>query len=282
MDFSEVVGAELEEFELYAKKYFNRKPGCAYAGVLRLHESICYSALSGGKRFRPTLALLTAQALNQGHPRVLPFALAVEMIHTYSLIHDDLPLMDDDDLRRGKPTNHKIFGEAMALLAGDALLTEAFTHLAGAYKAEPTLAVELLQILGQAAGQRGMVGGQAIDISPKDNPSEEEIRTQHQMKTGALIQASVEGAAVIANAAPAVRKALRQFGEHLGLAFQVADDLQDYDPENEEAASFIAILGLDKTRLLLAQTSADALGSLRVAGIENSRLAEMVKFNLHR
>lgn len=274
--------AELTAFEDFAKRYFQALAHPRFAGLPELHESMRYSALSGGKRFRPRLVLLTAQALGARETRALPFALAVEMVHTYSLIHDDLPLMDDDDLRRGQPTNHKVFGEAMALLAGDGLLTEAFTLLAREYRDEPRLALELIDVLGTAAGVSGMVGGQAIDITTQEENNEERIHYQHALKTGALIRASVEGAAVLANASPSIRQALSSFGQHLGLAFQVADDLQDHDPDQIDAASFIAVLGFEKTRALLKQVSSRAKEDLEDAELEDSALSQMVDYNLTR
>lgn len=253
------------------------------AGLDRLQEAIVYSALSGGKRFRPLLTMLTAEALHHNSERTLSFALAIEMVHTYSLIHDDLPLMDNDDFRRGQPTNHKVFGEAMALLAGDGLLTEAFMLIAQEYGLNSKLAVELIKILGAAAGVQGMVGGQALDIFQTTAArSEKEVRHQHNLKTGALIRAAIEGGAAIAQADDRTAHHLRQFGQHLGLAFQIADDLHDHEPGKEEAASLIKVLGVEQTRIELNKISREALECLKLAGIEDSRLAQMVKYNLAR
>jgi geranylgeranyl diphosphate synthase, type II len=230
----------------------------------RLTEAIRYSLLSGGKRLRPVLVLLAAEACGTEEADAMPAACAVEMIHAYSLIHDDLPAMDDDDLRRGQPTNHKVYGEAMAILAGDALLTLAFETLAK--KVRPMSAAGLCcAALAQAAGALGMVGGQADDIlreqaATNSNGSHsagvngnganangangnganghlpdtlEALESIHARKTGALLSVSLELGALVAEASPEEKQALAEYGRALGLAFQITDDLLDV--EGDEA-----------------------------------------------
>lgn len=283
MSFKELFAVELLALEDFIRDYFKALPREDVTGMQKLLESMEYSALDGGKRFRPVLVLATLEALGQDRKQGLPLALAIELIHTYSLIHDDLPLMDNDDIRRGRPTNHKVFGDAMALLAGDALLTEAFTVLAESYADDPRVAVELVTLVGRAAGLRGMVGGQAIDILPAPGPREEwEIRYLHTLKTGALIRVAAEGAACLAGASPEERENLSQFGKSLGLAFQIADDIQDYNPAKQETTSFIAALGVDGTQELLKKVTAQAEAALEAAGLAETKLAKLCTFNLER
>lgn len=186
-------------------------------------------------------------------------AAAVELVHTYSLIHDDLPCMDNDDVRRGLPTNHKVFGEAGALLAGDALLTLSFGILAQAPSPNAAFAVSLLS---QAAGPRGMVGGQVLDIETSGDVDETLLTEIHQRKTGALIAVAVEGAAVLCGATVRQVALLKEYAERLGLAFQLADDLQDFDPERPERVSYVSCLGIAETLKRLEQFSAHALDAL--------------------
>lgn len=254
----------------------------ASSGMDKLKESVAYSFSRGGKRFRPVLALLIAESFAVRPQTVLPWAQAVEMIHTYSLIHDDLPCMDNDDFRRGEPTNHKVFGETTALLAGDALLTEAFAVIAEAYKDNASVGLQLVGMLSQASGLRGMVGGQAIDLEfQKKKPEFEELREMHLLKTGALIRVSAEGAALICGLPSEKVKVCRQFGELLGLAFQVKDDLLDAQ-EKEESGSFPAVLGHEKTEKFLKDISEEALTCLLNLGISQGPLTELVQFNFQR
>lgn len=253
-------------------------------GYGQLRESIRYSLLQdGGKRFRPVLAMLTAEALGKPADRVVAFAAAVECIHTYSLIHDDLPAMDDDDFRRGQPTNHKKFGESLAILAGDALLTEAFTILSAAYYDEPHLAVRVIMELAKASGSSGMVGGQAIDMaSKKDSIRLDELRTMHAMKTGALIRVSVVGAAHLCSPSVEQLGNLVTYAENLGLAFQVADDLLDFDLAKPEPGSYPALLGPEKTKDFLAELTNGCLASLEKWPRAADPLREIAVYNQRR
>jgi geranylgeranyl diphosphate synthase type II len=266
---------ELDALEVYLRSALNPVP---HAALERFWESMFYSLLSDGKRFRPVLSLLTAKAFGKPVEMVLPLAAAIELIHTYSLIHDDLPLMDNDDVRRGRPTNHKVYGEAMALLAGDGLLTAAFGLLA---QSSSVHAIAAVQLLSEAAGPRGMVGGQVMDIETQ-NPEAEMLAEIHKRKTGALIQVSVEATAVLCGATPEQQQALAEYGASLGFAFQLADDLQDHDPEKPEKVSFVTLLGVDETRKRLANASEEALEALFIFPESADPLRNMIKMNSER
>ncbi len=203
-------------------------------------ESMRYSLFVGGKRIRPILCLAAAEAV-QGDERTrqlaLPVACALECIHTYSLIHDDLPAMDDDDLRRGTPTNHTVFGEAAAILAGDGLLTFAFDLLSGPASSgiNDSARIRIIQTIAHAAGPLGMVGGQSLDmIYEGKQVGYETLRSIHRSKTGALITASITSGAIVASATPKQEEALKTYGDHIGLAFQIVDDLLDIEATTEE------------------------------------------------
>ncbi len=252
-----------------------------------IFDSVSYSFSTGGKRFRPLLCLLLADLYAAGPRRVIPWAMAVEMIHTYSLIHDDLPCMDNDDFRRGQPTNHRIYGESTALLAGDALLTEAFLHLASQFKNEPELGITLVSLLSEAAGLRGMVGGQVIDINfqnQKFNTEREALEVLeklHQMKTGALIQVAVEGTATVCGLDRPMIESWRQFGAKLGLAFQIKDDILDAI-DKVEPHSYPGLLGKEASERYLHEITEEMLLSLNKHGFQNSSLSHLVMMNLQR
>ncbi|MCB0393313.1 MAG: polyprenyl synthetase family protein [Bdellovibrionales bacterium] len=250
--------------------------------VARLVESMKYSLTNGGKRFRPLLALFTAEALGKSQVSVLPFACAVELIHTYSLVHDDLPSMDNDDMRRGQPTNHKVFGESTAILAGDNLLTEAFGLVANHYTDTPKLALEVISDMSVAAGGMGMVGGQMIDLSRGDSPiTVAEITKLHQLKTGALIGLSVVGAAKLLKASPDEIIQLRRYAEELGVAFQIADDIEDAREGKIENFNFVHLLGAEQTIAKLKEVSQAAEDALH--GLSNPKgLLALIRFNHDR
>jgi geranylgeranyl diphosphate synthase type II len=198
------------------------------AGPRRLREAIRYSLLASGKRIRPLLVLAAGDVVGAPRTATLPFACGIEMIHTYSLVHDDLPAMDDDDLRRGRPTSHRVYGEGLAILVGDALLTEAFATMTTARGVPAPRIVGALACVARAAGEVGMVGGQALDLAAEgaDLPLDE-LRAIHAAKTGALIRASVDVGAILGGARPAVRRAFGRYGGALGLCFQITDDVLD-------------------------------------------------------
>ena len=229
-----------------------------------LHRAMRYSVFAGGKRIRPLLMMAACEAVGGEAGLVLPTACAMEMIHTYSLIHDDLPAMDDDDFRRGRPTNHKVFGEATAILAGDGLLTEAFVLLSHPERQgtiAPEVQLRVIHTLARCAGSMGMVGGQVVDMESEgktiDLPTLEYIHTH---KTGALILAAIQCGALLGGAGEAAFAALSRYGEAAGLAFQVADDILDVvgdqavigkDVGSDQArgkATYVALLGLEESR----------------------------------
>jgi geranylgeranyl diphosphate synthase type II len=276
--FETIFNKELTLFDTYLKSVLAKKRPCPSPALEGFWECMGYSLHSEGKRFRPLLALLTAKALKKDPERVLPLAASVELIHTYSLIHDDLPVMDDDDVRRGRPTNHKVFGEAPALLAGDALLTLAFGILA---EADSPCAPEAIRLLSKAAGPAGMVGGQVLDIEAKDL-TQDKLADIHRLKTGALIAVSVEAAAALLGASPEERAALSEYGRQLGLAFQLADDLQDFDPENLETVNYANLIGVEGTRRYLERVSGEALAAIKDFDSSAESLREMIRLNSKR
>lgn len=227
-------------------------------------EASRYSLFAGGKRLRPILCLAASDVFGGAQEPVLPAACALEMIHTYSLIHDDLPAMDNDDYRRGRLTNHKVFGEAMAILAGDALLTEAFSLITEAGQRgqiPPERLIRVIAVIARASGYRGMVGGQVIDLESESREVDlATVEYMHIRKTGALISASLEAGAIIGGGSEQQIGSLTRYGHHLGLAFQITDDLLDIegDPEVMGKASgsdaaknkktYPALLGLAQTR----------------------------------
>ncbi|MFV8248044.1 polyprenyl synthetase family protein [Bdellovibrio bacteriovorus] len=277
------ITARTQAVNQFVEKYLSDMELPAGSAISELRKSMLYSATNGGKRFRPVLSLLVGELFGAGKERILPFAAAVELIHTYSLIHDDLPCMDNDDMRRGKPTNHKVFGEDFALLAGDALLTEAFMLIAENYGDSSFLVGQLTRLLSYAAGIRGMVGGQAIDLRAGDKQmSLEELTHLHRLKTGALIRVAVEGAAVIAGAKPTEIESLKKFGEGLGLAFQVADDVLDHGEKGQDLRSFTGILGLEGTKTYLKDVSASTLAELHKVSADAPLLEYLISFNQNR
>ncbi len=241
-----------------------------------LKEAMLYSLMAGGKRLRPTLALATAEIFEKEPRDVVAFACAIEMIHTYSLIHDDLPAMDNDDFRRGKPTNHKVYGEAMAILAGDALLNLAYeTMIKDALTGDSISKLKAMGIIAQYAGSSGMIGGQVIDLKGAGRRVEaDELKTMHRLKTGALIKAPVEAAAVICRAGEAQFAALSNYAANLGLAFQIKDDILDVEGSVEEMgkkpgsdalcdkSTYVTLYGLDKSKQLLRDVTDEGIAFL--------------------
>jgi geranylgeranyl diphosphate synthase type II len=254
--------------------------------AMRLGEAMRYSLEAGGKRVRPVLCILAAEAVGGTVAQALPGALALEYIHTYSLIHDDLPAMDDDDLRRGRPTNHKVFGEGHAILAGDGLLTEAFGALASA-DLDPIRKAEALGLLAEGAGWRGMAGGQALDLEGEKLAAYDldHLRLIHRLKTGALLRASLEIGAVLGGANAEDRAALRAFGEAIGLAFQIQDDILDATATDADLGkragkdagrgkiTYPSLLGLEGARKALSDVTETALCHLATLPIRNSLAA---------
>jgi geranylgeranyl diphosphate synthase, type II len=227
-----------------------------------IHRAMRYSLFAGGKRIRPLLAMAAADAISDAPVGIESAACALELIHTYSLIHDDLPALDNDDLRRGRPTCHKVFGDAMAILAGDALLTLAFEVLSKLEGADAATRIRLVEELATASGTvGGMIGGQVNDLEGEGKfPTAQLLESIHRAKTGALLRASVRMGAVYANASQEQFEALSRFGEHVGLAFQIVDDVLDVEQSSEalgktagkdaqqKKITFPAVYGLERSR----------------------------------
>ncbi len=263
----------------------SRALGENLANAAILKSAMEYSLFSGGKRFRPQVAFLTAELLEMAPERVVAHAAAVELVHTYSLIHDDLPCMDDDTFRRGVYTNHILYGEDKALLAGDALLTEAFDVLATHYSYAPEIGLELTRLLSEAAGFTGMIAGQIADLDlarREHQGSVEKILAMHSRKTGALIRYAAEGTAVVARASKSEQEKIGQFGTQLGLAFQIADDLLDYAPNCVEKNGIPYVLGVKKSRELLLKVTNDCKRILEQYGARAKGLLKIVENNCLR
>ena len=262
---------------------------------ISIHRAMRYSIFAGGKRIRPILCLEAARMFTQDLAGAVQVGCALECIHTYSLIHDDLPALDNDDLRRGKPTNHKVFGEAMAILAGDALLTLAFQLLADAPIA-PEPRVRVIAEISAAAGTvNGMVGGQVADVEAGGNPVDAAMLEYiHRSKTAALIRGSIVGGAIAGGAAADDVTRLRAFGENIGWAFQVVDDILDVEESSaalgktagkdqaQQKATYPALYGLEKSRAIAAELETSALGQLEPYGERAARLRELATFLVAR
>ena len=260
-----------------------------------IHRAMRYSLFAGGKRMRPALVLAAAEACGGRIEDALPAACAVECLHTYSLIHDDLPAMDDDDLRRGKPTNHKVFGEGIAILAGDALLTVAFEILAQAQApARYPMAVQIRD-LAEAGGSLQLIAGQVADLEGEGRQlSVPQLRYIHERKTSALLRCSVRLGGMSAGCSPGQLAALGDFGYHVGLAFQVIDDILDVTQTSEklgktagkdltaQKATYPAIVGLEKSRRIARQLTAKAFAALKPFRGRAPALAAIAEFLLKR
>lgn len=263
-----------------------------------LHDSMVYSLLAGGKRIRPVLCIAAYEACGGRAGDIVPYASALEFIHTYSLIHDDLPAMDNDDLRRGKPTNHKVFGEGMAILAGDALLTEAFYLLANNQSSgyfEPSLRLMVIREIAMAAGIHGMVGGQAQDLLSEDaEPDVETLAFIHSHKTAALITASVRTGGILANCDDEKLFGLTKYGENIGLAFQVVDDILDIEGETEvigkpkgsdekkKKMTYPKLYGIERSKEKAKELIDSAIGALRIFDEKAEPLRGIARYLLER
>ncbi len=291
------------EFDL--KTYLSRRKQLVEAGLeeifpvasglqKRVIEAARYSLFAGGKRLRPILCLASAEVVGADIEPVLPAACALEMIHTYSLIHDDLPAMDNDNFRRGVPTNHKVFGEAIAILAGDALLTEAFEYftLGGV---SPHKVTEVIRIAVKAAGYRGMIGGQVIDLECENRKVDlATVEFMHIHKTGALLSASLEIGAILGGGEQAQTSALKNYGHHIGLAFQITDDLLDVEgdpalmgktPGSDTAKNkmtYPALLGIAQSRDAAKEHVESSLEALAGFGARAEPLRAIARYLLVR
>jgi len=302
--YSPLVDRELER--LLAKPF---PPAITFLKPqpVTLGKAMHYSLMAGGKRLRPILVLAATQACAKPPLRSLETACAMEMIHTYSLIHDDLPAMDDDDLRRGKPTNHKVFGEAMAILAGDGLLTFAFeiiAHNAVAAKLSAADAAELVRVVAAGSGSRGMVGGQAADLEAEGwdqaslqngnrKKAQQLLEYIHIHKTAALITASLEAGSILGGATEAQRACLREYGRSIGLAFQIADDILDVvgdkallgkrgSDEANEKLTFVRLHGVEHSRRMARDLISQAHRALIPFGQRANILSMLADYIIER
>ena len=263
----------------------------AEPGTARLEEAMRHSLLAGGKRIRPVLTLATAEALGRDPVEVLPLAAAIEMIHTYSLIHDDLPAMDDDALRRGKPTCHVAFGEDVAILAGDGLFAEALRLALAEQQGDPAHVNAAITEIVTAAGTRGMVGGQFLDVAGAD---ETDLRRLHELKTGALIAASVGSVLALEGLDGPATIPFRRFAAELGVVFQIVDDILDVTGDEAELgkprgsderhgkATYVSVFGVDRARELAKESHAAARAALAEADGATGRLGQIADYILTR
>ncbi|MEI9812023.1 MAG: polyprenyl synthetase family protein [Acidobacteriota bacterium] len=261
-----------------------------------IHKAMRYSLFAGGKRVRPLLAIAAAEAVSNNISGIESAACSLELIHTYSLIHDDLPALDNDDLRRGRPTCHKVFGDAMAILAGDALLTLAFEVLAKFNGVDGHRRIQLVAELATASGTvGGMIGGQVNDIQGEGQPATVALlESIHRAKTGALLRASVRMGAIYADAHESKLAALTDFGEHIGLAFQIVDDVLDVEQSSEvlgktagkdaqqQKITFPAVYGLEQSREMAEKERLAAHAALKDFGDRAGRLREIADLIVHR
>jgi geranylgeranyl diphosphate synthase, type II len=260
-------------------------------GTARLEDAMRYSLLAGGKRIRPVLALATAEALGRAPAEVLPLAAAIEMIHTYSLIHDDLPAMDDDALRRGKPTCHVAYGEDVAILAGDGLFAEALRLALADQRGEPANVLAAVAEVVGAAGVRGMVGGQYLDVA---GDAAVELRHLHELKTGALIVASVGAVLALEGTSGPATIPFRRFAAELGVVFQIVDDILDVTGDEAEIgkprgsderhgkATYVSVHGLERARELARASHGKARSALADAEGDTARLGQIADYILTR
>jgi geranylgeranyl diphosphate synthase type II len=280
-----------QEINQYLKNYFEEKG--TYNRII--YDSCSYSLNIGGKRIRPILLALSYYIYKEDYKKVMPMAAAIEMIHTYSLIHDDLPCMDNDDLRRGKPTNHVVFQENIAVLAGDALLNEAMISMMDYALKNNGNSLKAAHEIAMAAGPEGMIGGQVVDIiSEGKKISKDELEYMHSKKTGALIKASILAGAILADAPEEDLTALAEYGEKLGLVFQIKDDILDVigdvevlgknvhvDEENDKT-NFISVFGLEKCKELCATLSEECIAILKRLTVNADCLIELTYTLLNR
>lgn len=286
-DFPAALQAEIDAY--LATLRFSHEPN-----TQRLAEAMRYSLLAGGKRIRPVLTLATAEALGHETTEVLPLAAAIELIHTYSLIHDDLPAMDDDALRRGKPTCHIAYGEDVAILAGDGLFAEALGLVLRCQQGEPARVLAALSEVVTAAGVGGMVGGQFLDVTASAPQNANGLRHLHELKTGRLITAAIGCAVALCGAGERETIALRRFAAELGLLFQIVDDILDVTADEVEIGkphgsderhgklTYVSLFGLDRARELAFAAHANASEALAASSTNSTKLQQVSDYILRR
>ncbi|MBI4826353.1 MAG: polyprenyl synthetase family protein [Nitrospirae bacterium] len=293
MDIVQYLKYKKELVDNYLEAYVSSKKG-RNGCPEELYEAMRYALMAGGKRIRPILALAGYEAVNGRSNNVMPVASSLELIHTYSLIHDDLPAMDDDDMRRNKPTTHIAFGEATAILAGDALLTEAFNIISNS-NAEPGILINVIKEVTHACGPDGMVGGQTVDILMEGKKAEKnDIIYIHTHKTGVFIKAAVRVGAMMANATKDELAALTTYGDNVGLAFQIVDDILDITGTTEELGktagsdnvnaknTYPSIFGIEESRKIAEALISDAVKALEGFDEKADPLREIAKYIISR
>jgi len=291
MDFKKWMTENTKNIDSQLNQYLPEKN----AKQIDLYKSMRYSLLSSGKRIRPLLTIASYELYRQDTRLVMPFACALEMVHAYSLIHDDLPAMDNDALRRGKPTNHIVFGEAMAILAGDALLNKAFETVLNFSDSSisPEQKLQCMQLLASASGSEGMIGGQVVDMFVNEK-TQSELEYRHRLKTGALIISACQIGATLGGATHHEINLLTDFAQYLGLAFQIKDDILDCTANEEELGkpinsdqkndklTYVSLLGLEESENLLNEYTKKAVRSLHYFGSRGNRLNEIALYLLER
>lgn len=279
------------EVEAYLKTYFKNMEGYDK----KIYEAMNYSLNIGGKRIRPLFFINSYSIYKDNYKEVMEIAAAIEMIHTYSLIHDDLPCMDNDDLRRGRPTNHKVFGEAIALLAGDGLLNEAMNLMFGYCSNKNSKAIKACYLISKAASASGMIGGQTVDIlSSGKKLSSDELRYMHKKKTGELIKAAIVSGAVLGEASEEEVKLISEYGDKVGLAFQIKDDILDVvgdskimgkkaksDIENNKT-TYVTTYGIDVCKKLCVDLTEQCISILDKINGDTEGLKKITEFLLER
>lgn len=291
MDLKRYLAAKAAEVDAAMDEFLPK----AKARPATIHAAMRYAVFAGGKRLRPVLCLAAAEACGGEVSAALAPACALELMHTYSLVHDDLPAMDNDDLRRGRPTCHKVYGEGMAVLCGDALLTEAFVVLAKTPAAKRYGVREYVAELAETGGSRKLIGGQVMDLEGEGKPlTKRDLIRIHEAKTAALLTASLRLGAMTANATSTKLEALTSFGYNLGLAFQVIDDILDVTQTTEvlgktagkdqavEKTTYPAVIGLEASRKEAAKLTKAAMAALKPFGKKASRLEEIAAYLLQR
>ena len=291
MDFYKELEEKIIEVNKSLEKFIEEKDN----PQATIYKAMNYSIHAGGKRIRPVILISVAELLGASRESVMPYACAIEMIHTYSLIHDDLPCMDNDDLRRGKPTNHKVYGEALAVLAGDALLNKAFEIILKNSQLSPNMTLAALSEIADAAGTEGMIGGQVIDIESENKQIDAvTLMTLHLHKTAALIMASAKVGALLAGGSREDLTNFEEFARYLGIAFQIKDDILDVCGDAEKLgkntgvddeknkSTFVKIYGLEQSENLLSDYTQKAIDSLSSYGDAAGFLSELARFLLKR
>jgi Geranylgeranyl pyrophosphate synthase len=284
------IDSKKKEIDKYLVEYFKDRKGYEK----NIYEAMSYSLNIGGKRIRPLLMLLTYSLYKENYYNIIPVAGAIEMIHTYSLIHDDLPAMDNDDLRRGSPTNHKVYGEAMAILAGDGLLNEAMNIMLD-YGVENPSSIKALSYISHMASCDGMIGGQVVDIiSEGKNISEDQLKYMHSKKTGALIKAAILSGAFLAESPEEDISKLSEYGEKLGLTFQIIDDILDVEGDTKilgkkvnsdsqnNKTTFVTLYGITKCKSISTSLTKECEDILCSMNKDTKELIKLTKTLLNR